>query len=220
MMLFLLFMWFLISIAFITTLIITVVKAIRKRKVKGILITTIILFVVGLICLVGSIAASPSNDDYTVSKSEDNNSSKSSKSNDEETSNNKKNLNVGDTIRLGGVDIKVAKAEFVQPDSEYSEPDKGRILKVTYDFKNNGDDQILADSTDFNITVDSNTQKNFFGMDDTNDSFTEFLNKGNSISGYEYYDVPEAEEYKAELNFEPDLETYKANWIIKNSDIK
>lgn len=217
---FLLFLWFLISIAFITTLIITIVKAARRKKVKGILITTIILFVVGLICFIGSFVAAPSNDDYTVSKSEDNNVSESSKSNDKESNNDKKTLSIGDTIRLGGVDIKVVKAEFVQPDSEYSTPDKGRILKVTYDFKNNGDDQILADSTDFNLTVDSNTQKNFFGMDDTNDSFTEFLNKGNSISGYEYYDVPEAEEYKAELNFDPGLETYKADWIIKNSDIQ
>lgn len=214
----LLFLWFLISIAFITTLIITIVKAATKKKVKGILITTIILFVVGLVCLISSIAVSVSDedDDYTVNGNKTSNSSKS----ENESDNKNKTLNIGDTIRLGGVDVKVAKAEFVQPDSEYSEPEKGKILKVTYEFKNNGDDQILADSSDFNITANSNTQKNFYGMDDTNDGFTEFLNKGNSISGYEYYDVPQADEYKAELNFDPGLETYKANWIIKSSDIQ
>lgn len=216
---FLFFLWFVISIAFIVTLIITIVKAARRKKVKGILISTIILFLVGLICFIGAVATTPEDDDYSVQKGDDSNVSKASSSSNDD-SNKKKTLHIGDTLRVGGVDVKVAKAEFVQSDNEYSTPKKGRILKVSYEFKNNGDDQVLAADDDFNLTVDSETQKEFFGMDDTDDGFSEFLNKGNTISGYTYYDVPEADEYKAELNFDPGMETYKANWIIKNSDIQ
>ena len=46
---FLFLLWFFVSIAFIVMLIITIVKAIRKRNVKGSLISTIVLFIIGFI---------------------------------------------------------------------------------------------------------------------------------------------------------------------------
>lgn len=214
MMFFLLFLWFLISISFITMLIITIVKGARKRKVKGALISTIILFVVGLACFIGAIASTPENDDYTVEESNG-----AEKNSDSTNDSDKKELELGDKIRVGGVDVKVANAEFVQPDSEYSTPDKERVLKITYEFKNNGDDQVLIDNTDFNITVDNTTQDRFYGMKD-DDGFTKQLNQGNTYTGYEHYDVPDADEYRVEMDFIPSYKSYKADWIIKNSDIQ
>lgn len=49
---FLLLLWFFTSIAFIVMLIITIVKAIRKRNVKGSLISTIVLFIIGFISFI------------------------------------------------------------------------------------------------------------------------------------------------------------------------
>lgn len=49
-------LWFLISIVFIVMLIVTLTKFIKKRKVKTSIITTSVLFLTGLFCLIVSIA--------------------------------------------------------------------------------------------------------------------------------------------------------------------
>ncbi|MGW8014752.1 DUF4352 domain-containing protein [Staphylococcus xylosus] len=214
------FLWFLISIAFIVMLVITIVKASRKRKFKGSLITTIILFVVGLICFIGGIVSTPTeseSEDYKVEKGSSDNSKDNSEKEDDPKM---KNLTLGDKLTVGGVDITVSNAEFVEPDNEYADVENGKILKVSYKFKNNSDEQVLVDDTDFNLTVNNETQEAFFGMDDTNDGFTTQLNKGNTSSGYVYYDVPETDEYKVEMDFMPEFESYKADWNINKSDIQ
>ena len=48
-----------------------------------------------------------------------------------------------------GVDIKVVKAEFVDNYDEYSAPVNGKALRVYIKFRNNNDDQVLMDNTDF-----------------------------------------------------------------------
>ncbi|MGO1357274.1 DUF4352 domain-containing protein [Alkalibacterium gilvum] len=215
-------LWVGFSLAFIIMLIITIVKAVTKQKVKTSLISTGILFGAGLLCFIGGIASVPSNDDdYTVEKNDSTEISDADTTveDSDEDSNEKKELSLGETLKVGGAEVTVTNAEFVQSDNEYSTPEKGNILKVSYKFKNNGEERFLATDDVFNLTVDNETQKNFFGMDDTNDGFSEFLNTNNTVSGYTYFDVPDAEEYKAEMNFDPHLETYKADWIIKKSDI-
>ncbi|MEB6229074.1 thermonuclease family protein [Staphylococcus xylosus] len=49
---FLFLLWFFISIAFIVMLVITIVKTIRKRNVRGSLISTMVLFIVGFIAFI------------------------------------------------------------------------------------------------------------------------------------------------------------------------
>lgn len=77
------FLWILISLAFITMLIITIIRAVTKKKVKGTLISTIVLFVVGFICFIGAIISIPSDSGDTennnVSKT-DNENGKTNKS--------------------------------------------------------------------------------------------------------------------------------------------
>ena len=59
-----------------------------------------------------------------------------------------------------GVDIKVVKAEFVDNYDEYSAPVNGKALRVYINFRNNNDDQVLMDNTDFSMKVNNEIMKN------------------------------------------------------------
>lgn len=200
------FLWFIISIAFIVMFIITIVKAIRNKKVKGALISTITLFVIGLICFVGAIVTIPSGSD----------------SNTENTSDTDKPFKVGETVKADGVDVTLTKAEFITPSEEddAGAPDNGKALKVYFKFKNNNDDQVLVQDNDFGIKVDGENYENWYGNGDTNDGFSHQLNKDNTGSGYITYDVPDSEKYTLEMDFMPNLDTVKAKWNINKSDIQ
>lgn len=200
------FLWFLISIAFIVMFIITIVKAIRKKKIKGVLISTIILFIIGLVCFVGAIATIPSGSD----------------DNSENTSDTDKPFKVGETVKADGVDVTLTKAEFITPSEEDDSgaPDNGKALKVYLKFKNNNDDQVLVQDNDFGIKVDGENYENWYGNGDTNDGFSHQLNKDNTGSGYITYDVPDSDKYTLEMDFMPNLDTVKAKWNINKSDIQ
>lgn len=200
------FLWFIISIAFIVMFIITIVKAIRKKKIKGVLISTIILFVIGLICFVGAIVTIPSGSD----------------SNTENTSDTNKPFKVGETVKADGVDVTLTKAEFITPSEEDDAgvPDNGKALKVYFKFKNNNDDQVLVQDNDFGIKVDGENYESWYGNGDTNDGFSHQLNKDNTGSGYITYDVPDSDKYTLEMDFMPNLDTVKAKWNINKSDIQ
>lgn len=215
-------LWVVFSIAFITLLIITIVKAITKKRIKGVLISTLILFGAGLLCFIGGIASvsdDEDSDNYVVEESDGSKKSHASSSSNDE-GNEKEELKLGDKLTVGGVDITVSNAEFVQPDREYADVENGKILKINYKFKNHSDEQVLVDDTDFNLTINNEAQDEFYGMDDTNDGFSIQLNKGNTGSGYKYYDVPDADSYKVEMDFMPGFESYKADWDISNPDIQ
>lgn len=199
------FLWFLISVAFIVMLIITIVKAARKRKVKGSLITTIVLFVVGFICFIGAIVSIPSDSgSYT-----------------ENTSDTSKPFKIGDTVKADGVDITLDKAEFVTPSEENdSEPENGKALKVYLKFKNHNEEQILADDTSFSMKVDGENYEDWYGNGDTNDGFLHQLNKDNTGSGYITYDVPDSDKYTLEMDFMPNMDTIRAKWDIDKSEIQ
>lgn len=217
-------LWFLISIAFITMLIITIVRLSKKGKVVIPLVSTIVLFLLGLICFIGIFATIPESDDYSVKEKKTTEEAEKSSTvhNDiqENDTNEKKTLKIGDQLTVGKVNVTVEKAEFVQPEDEYSAPDNGNILKVYYKFKNNSNEQILVSDADFLLSIDGETQQEFYLMDDMQSGFTDQLNKGNTSSGYVYYDVPNANEYKIEMDFMPFIDSYKADWIINKSDIQ
>lgn len=217
-------LWFLITIAFLTMFTITIVRIAKKGKLLIPIISSIVLFVAGLICFIGIFMSIPENDDYSVNenKATENTEKSSSENNDSQDDdvNGKKSLKIGDQLTVGKVDVTVEKAEFVEPEDEYSTPDNGKILKVYYKFKNNADDQILVSDTDFLLSIDGETQQEFYLMDDMKAGFDDQLNKGNTASGYVYYDVPDSDEYKVEMDFMPFYNTYKAEWVINKSDIQ
>lgn len=133
----------------------------------------------------------------------------------------KKKYKLGDTVDAGGVKVKITNIEFVQPDNDTISPENGKILKITSEAKNETDEQVLYSDSDINVSVNGKNYGAYSGMvEDSNSGFTEQINNGNTAGGYQYYDVPEADEYVIELDYMPSFTSYKAKYYIKSSDIK
>ena len=218
------FVWILISIAFVTMLVTTIVKIANKSKFVGVLISTVTLFFVGLICFVSIFLTLPKSSSYSVYQlfGEQQTKDKKTETKKLEDTPEKglKGLELGDKIRVNGLEITVVKAEFVQPEDQYYYPENGKVLKVYYKFKNVDKKQILVDNSAFDLTIDGESQNQFFGMNENTPGFQHQLKKGDTENSYLYYDVPEADNYKVEMNFKPEDKTYKADWNIKNSEVK
>lgn len=218
------FVWILISIAFVTMLVTTIVKIANKSKFVGVLISTVTLFFVGLICFVSIFLTLPKSSSYSVDQlfGEQQTKDKKTETKKLEDTPEKglKGLELGDKIRVNGLEITVVKAEFVQPEDQYYYPENGKVLKVYYKFKNVDKKQILVDNSAFDLTIDGESQNQFFGMNENTPGFQHQLKKGDTENSYLYYDVPEADNYKVEMNFKPEDKAYKADWNIKNSEVK
>ena len=218
------FVWILISIAFVTMLVTTIVKIANKSKFVGVLISTVTLFFVGLICFVSIFLTLPKSSSYSVDQlfGEQQTKDKKTETKKLEDTPEKglKGLELGDKIRVNGLEITVVKAEFVQPEDQYYYPENCKVLKVYYKFKNVDKKQILVDNSAFDLTIDGESQNQFFGMNENTPGFQHQLKKGDTENSYLYYDVPEADNYKVEMNFKPEDKTYKADWNIKNSEVK
>ena len=119
-----------------------------------------------------------------------------------------------------GVDIKVVKAEFVDNYDEYSAPVNGKALRVYIKFRNNNDDQVLMDNTDFSMKVNNENYEEWYGSEDMHEGFSHQLNQHNTASGYITYDVPESDQYTLELDTVPNFNKVRAQWIINKSEIK
>lgn len=218
------FVWILISIAFVTMLVTTIVKIANKSKFVGVLISTVTLFFVGLICFVSIFLTLPKSSSYSVDQlfGEQQTKDKKTETKKLEDTPEKglKGLELGDKIRVNGLEVTVVKAEFVQPEDQYYYPENGKVLKVYYKFKNVDKKQILVDNSAFDLTIDGESQNQFFGMNENTPGFQHQLKKDDTENSYLYYDVPEADNYKVEMNFKPEDKTYKADWNIKNSEVK
>lgn len=153
-------------------------------------------------------------------ESEKENKSDEKSSNKAKATNKMKTFKIGQIVDADGVDVKVTKVEYVNDFDEYNAPENGKALKVHLKFKNNNEDQVLMDSTDFSMKVDNENYEQWFGTDDVHDGFSHQLNKGNTGSGYITYDVPDSEQYTLEMEAAPKFDNVKAKWQIKKSDIK
>lgn len=140
--------------------------------------------------------------------------------NKSKATNTMKNFKIGQVVDADGVDVKLAKVEYVNNYDEYSEPENGRVIKVYLKFKNNNEDQVLVDSTDFSIKVNGENYQEWYGESEGDSGFSHQLNKGNTGSGMITYDVPENDTYTLEMDATPNFENIKAKWNIKKEDIK
>lgn len=131
-----------------------------------------------------------------------------------------KKLKVGDSITVDDVVVKVVSVENVQPKADDLAPERGKALKVNFEFENKGKDQVLVQDGDFQMSADGDNQEQWFGGSDTNVGFSHQLNNGRKGNGYMYFDVKDAKQYAVEMNFMPHLNTYKAKWEFTNADIK
>lgn len=128
---------------------------------------------------------------------------------------------LGETVKKEGVEVTITSVEYALPNKEYSmAPKNGKALKVNFKFKNNNEDRVLFQDADFTISANGENYEQWFGSGDDHDGFSHFLNKGNTASGYVYYDVPDTDKYIFEMNIRPNLDTVKAKWVIKRSEIK
>ncbi|UXR70258.1 DUF4352 domain-containing protein [Staphylococcus sp. IVB6246] len=150
--------------------------------------------------------------------SESSNSEKELK-NQEDTAN--KTFKVGDTIKGDGVSYTLESVEYADTSGEFSTAtDNGVALKVNLSFKNENEEQVLVTDADVTMKVNGQNYQQWYGCDDVRGNFAHQLNKGNTATGYVYFDVPEADEYTLELNAMPVFKEVKGKWQIKSSDIK
>ncbi|PGM50852.1 DUF4352 domain-containing protein [Bacillus thuringiensis] len=108
--------------------------------------------------------------------------------------------NVGNTVKIGGVEYTIATAEYITPD-QYSQPENGKVLKIHVKAINNGDNQELVYSGNFNLYDTNGSQmKEFYGA---GSPLSGDLNKGKSIEGDIFFDVKEAPQYELILKPNP-----------------
>ncbi|MCG2128172.1 DUF4352 domain-containing protein [Staphylococcus epidermidis] len=133
----------------------------------------------------------------------------------------KKTYKIGDTVKKDGIEVTITSVEYASANNEFStEPENGKAIKVNFKFKNNNDDQVLLQDNDFTCKVNGENYEQWFGSGDDKATFSHQLNKGNTASGYIYYDVPDASKYTIEMDATPGMENIKAKWDIDSSEIK
>ncbi|MCJ1748766.1 DUF4352 domain-containing protein [Mammaliicoccus sciuri] len=213
-------LWVVISIAFITTLIITVVKYAKEKQYSSYLVSTILLFVIGVISFVCIFVSLSFDKEYSYKQLFKEDKPKAVKHVSDTPKKDLKNIKLGDKIIVDGLEVTVTKAEVVQPDDGYSYSQNGKILKVTYKFKNLEKDKKLIDNSNFQLTIGGAVQPQFNGMKDNKGGFQHQLDKDDSKSSYLYYDVADADKYDVKMNYETSKKTYNANWRINDKDIK
>src|SRR5690606_552378 len=114
-----------------------------------------------------------------------------------------KQFKVGDVVKIGDTELSIKSARFVEGDT-YVRPKKGKVLEIEIEGKNNGNQSWYLVDTDFNL-YDPTGQKleQYFGVDDL--PFSGEVNRGKSVQGHIFYDVPEATSY--ELIYKPNFLT-------------
>lgn len=213
-------LWVVISIGFITTLIITVVKYAKEKQYSSYLVSTILLFVIGVISFVCIFVSLSFDKEYSYQQLFKEDKPKAVKHVSDTPKKDLKNIKLGDKIIVDGLELTVTKAEVVQPDDGYSYSQNGKILKINYKFKNLEKGKKLIDNSNFQLTIDDEVQPQFNGMKDNKGGFQHQLDKGESKTSYLYYDVAESDKYEVKMNYETSKKTYHANWRINDKDIK
>lgn len=213
-------LWVVISIAFIVTLAITVIKYAKEKQYSSYLASTIVLFVVGFISFVCIFVSLSFDKEYSYKQLFKEDKPKEVKHISDTPKKDLKDLKLGDKIIANGLEVTVTKAEFVLPDDGYSYSQNGKILKINYKFKNLEKDKKFIDNSNFNLTIDGEVQPQFNGMKDNKGGFQHQLEKGETKSSYLYYDVADMDKYQVNMDFKSSKKEYKANWTIAKKDIK
>lgn len=213
-------LWVVISIAFIVTLAITVIKYAKEKQYSSYLASTIVLFVVGVISFVCIFVSLSFDKEYSYKQLFKEDKPKEVKHISDTPQKDLKDLKLGDKIIANGLEVTVTKAEFVLPDDGYSYSQNGKILKINYKFKNLEKGKKFIDNSNFNLTIDGEVQPQFNGMKDNKGGFQHQLEKGETKSSYLYYDVADMDKYQVNMDFKSSKKEYKANWTIAKKDIK
>lgn len=101
---------------------------------------------------------------------------------------------VGDVIKINGVELSIVSAKFTNP-QQYVEPKKGKVLTLEVEAVNNSDTQAFIDNTEFNLyDKEGNSLEQYYGYDEL--AISGDINKGKKLTGKLYFDVPALEAYE------------------------
>jgi len=155
-----------------------------------------VIIVVVLIGLIGAIGGGSDNESTPANGEGTSQSQAVSTTNSAETTTEKTNFIVGDTVNDGNLAITYVSAEEWKGYDQYFGPEDGnKIIRLKFDFVNNGDVDAFISS--FYCYADNQSAKDYYYGDETLSTFT--LSAGRTTSGYVYFEVPEnAEEIEVE----------------------
>ena len=116
---------------------------------------------------------------------------------------------VGETVEVNGLQITFNSAKFVEP-NEYVKAEKGKVLEITFNAKNNGKKEAYFGTEELKIAdANGNQFKEYFGGE--NVFMNENIVPGNQIQGKMLFDVTESDKYTG---------TYKPNFSLDNKSVK
>lgn len=116
---------------------------------------------------------------------------------------------VGDTVEINGLQVTFNSSKFVEP-AEYIKAEKGKVLEITFNAKNNGKKDIYFATSELKIAdANGNQFKEYFGGD--NPFINENIAPGNQIQGKMLFDVAESDKYTG---------TYKPTFTLDNKSVK
>ncbi|WP_160198656.1 DUF4352 domain-containing protein [Senegalia massiliensis] len=167
------------------------VKIFKKYLFIGILLVTM-----GLLGACGEDTNSEDNSSKESSTENNETNENQEDSNDENESKKSEDkvYKVGDTVKVGNVELTVNSASFSEP-AEYSESKNGKVLTLDVTAKNTGDDQVFIDNTEFAIYDNNgNKQDDYYGYDDM--AISEQINSGKQVQGKVYFDVVNQDSYE------------------------
>ena len=120
---------------------------------------------------------------------------------EQEETKEEKVFKTGETAEFEGLEITI-KSAALKNGNKYIPPEKGKVLAVEFQVKNQREEQAYVGMEEFNLFgEDGNQLQSYFSYDDgfmkTN------LKQGETKSGVMYFDVPEGDKY--ELVYKPNI---------------
>lgn len=101
---------------------------------------------------------------------------------------------VGETVNVGGLEIQITSAKYTKP-NQYTPAKNGKVLTLELATSNTTNQQILVDSTSFNLyDKDGNKLEPYFGYDEL--AISGNVNAGKKQNGKLYFDVKEGEKFE------------------------
>lgn len=167
----------------------------KMKNLKKYLFVGILLVSVGILGACDEDTSSDtSSEESTTTEADSKDENNKEKESENEEAKEDKVYSIGDTVKIGDVELTVNSASFTEP-AEYSEPQNAKILTLDVTAKNTGDEQVFIDNTEFAIYDDEgNKQEDYFGYDDM--AISDTINSGKQVQGKVYFDVVEQDSYE------------------------
>lgn len=131
----------------------------------------------------------------------------------------KTEFKIGETVSIDGMEITLSSVAWGKA-NEYTPAEKGKVLRIEGNVKNNGAENGFIDNTEFQVYAGDQATDFYFGSEDANMLSGE-LKQGKTSNIVLEFDVPEADTY--EIYYEPSFtlkENSEVKWIVPAGEIK